>query len=105
MPSLLFINCLFLISAIQPPNKCGPAVGGPRGGVCFASRSSAGAPAESAAMASRQPLLVCERGGCGAPAARYRLAALSQRPPACAVQGMNLFFLLLLYLHLYLFLL
>lgn len=63
------------------------SVGGPSGCVCFASSSSAGAPAEGSAMAGWQPLPVCERRGCGASTAGHGLAALSQCPPSCAVQG------------------
>lgn len=70
-------------------------VGGPRGGVRSASRRRAGAPAEGAAVARRKPLPVCERSGCGEPAAYGVLAALSQRPPACPVQGIRGFFLAL----------
>lgn len=89
MPLFLSINCkTYPITALNPtPPLNTLSAGGPRGCVCFASRSGPGAPAEGAAMASGQPLLVCERSGCGAPAARHRLAALSQRPPARTVQG------------------
>lgn len=65
-------------------------LGGPSGCVCFASCSSAGAPAEGAAMAGWQPLSVRERGRCGAAAAGHRVAALSQCSPSCAVQGRTL---------------
>lgn len=65
-------------------------LGGPSGCVCFASCSSAGAPAEGAAMAGWQPLSVRERGRCGAAATGHRVAALSQCSPSCAVQGRTL---------------
>lgn len=65
-------------------------LGGPSGCVCFASCSSARAPAEGAAMAGWQPLSVRERGRCGAAAGGHRVAALSQCSPSCAVQGRTL---------------
>lgn len=98
MSLFLFMNRLFLTFTTHLINVLNVlpnsitltlSVGGPRECVRFASRSGAGAPAEGATMASRKPLLVCECSGCGEPAPRHRLAALSQCPPACTVQGMS----------------
>lgn len=71
-----------------------PPAGGPRGRVCPAPCSRAGGAHEGAAVASRQPLPLRERGGRGAPAARQLLADLSEYSPAGSIKVKSFFFLL-----------
>lgn len=69
-----------------------PPAGGPRGRVCPAPCSRAGGAHEGAAVASRQPLPLCERSGRGAPAADQLLAHLSEYSPACSIKVKSFFF-------------